>query len=150
MIYIGADHRGFELKEKIKEKLELHNYEFEDLGANEFEPEDDYTNFALDVAQNVSANIQNKGVLLCGTGAGVCIASNKVNGIRAALIDSLGITKKAREDDDINILCLPADFIDENLAWELVDIFLNTEFIANEKHLRRLNKITEYENNSSN
>lgn len=150
MIYIGSDHRGFELKKKIKEKLQAHNYQFEDVGANEFNPNDDYTDFAIRTAEKVAENQENYGVLLCGSGAGVCIASNKVKGIRAALIDNLEIVKKSREDDDINILCLPADFIDENLAWEIIEIFLNTEFIANEKHLRRIEKIKAYENNSLN
>lgn len=150
MIYIGSDHRGFELKKKIKEKLQAHNYQFEDVGANEFNPNDDYTDFAIRTAEKVAENQENYGVLLCGSGVGVCIASNKVKGIRAALIDNLEIVKKSREDDDINILCLPADFIDENLAWEIIEIFLNTEFIANEKHLRRIEKIKTYENNSLN
>ena len=160
MLYIGADHRGFELKKNIKEKLNLHKYAFEDLGANEFNADDDYTDIAVKVAEKVADLTQtnadntrtnaeksrNRGILLCGSGAGVCVAANKVKKIRAALIDNIEIAKKAREDDDINILCLPADFIEENLIWELIEIFLNTEFISNANRIRRIQKIQEYEN----
>lgn len=150
MIYIGADHRGFELKELLIEKLRAHEYAYEDFGVYEFNPDDDYTDIAIKVAEKVSEDASNKGILLCGSGIGVCITANKIKGIRAGTVDALGIAKKAREDDDINILCLPADFLDENLAWELIEVFLNTEFIANEKHLRRIKNIEAYENNSSN
>jgi ribose 5-phosphate isomerase B len=146
MIYIGADHRGFELKEKIKAKIKIHNYQFEDLGAFEFDPEDDYTDIAIKVAKKVAEIVNNMGILLCGSGAGVAIAANKVKRIRAFSADNPKILENARKDDEINILCLPADFIDENLAWELIEIFLNTEFVSSENHLRRIKKIDDYEN----
>lgn len=145
-IYIGADHRGFELKNILKENLRLHNYEVIDLGAYEFNPDDDYVDIALKVAKEVSKNKNSKGILLCGSGIGVCITANKVKGIRAGCSENLEIIKKAREDDDINILCLPADFLSKEEAFALVDVFLNTEFKSQEKYLRRLRKIYRYEN----
>lgn len=144
-IYIGADHRGFELKNHLIEKLQLHNYEVIDLGAYEFNPNDDYTDIALKVALKVAKEKNSRGILLCGSGIGVCITANKVKGIRAGCSENLEIIKKAREDDDINILCLPADFLSQEEAFALVDIFLNTEFKSEEKYLRRIKKIKKYE-----
>ena len=145
-IYLGADHRGFELKEKIKEKLKKHGYSYEDLGAYTYNPDDDYTDIAIKLGEEVSKNKQSKGILFCGSGVGVCIAVNKVEGIRAGLGGEIEIVKKAREDDDINVLCIPADFVDEEKAFALIEVFLNTPFKNQEKYIRRIKKIEEYEN----
>ena len=150
MLYLGADHRGFELKERIKEKLGRHNYFFEDLGYFEYEPSDDYTDIALKLAGKVVAVEDNRGLLVCGSGVGVNVAANKIKGARACLIDNPAIAKKAVEDDGVNILCLAADFTAENLAWEIIDIFLNTKFVDSEKHRRRIQKIKDYENHPIN
>jgi len=145
-IYLGADHRGFELKERIKEKLKKHGYVYKDLGAYEYNPDDDYTDIAIKLGEAVSNDKSSKGVLFCGSGVGVCIAANKVRGIRAALGEGIEIVKKAREDDNINVLCIPADFVDEEKAFALIEIFLNTPFKFQEKYIRRIKKIEEYEN----
>ncbi len=145
-IILGADHRGFELKEKIKEKLVSHGYNFLDLGAYEYNPLDDYPDIAFKVAEETAKNKNNRGILFCGSGIGVCIAANKVKGVRAGLGEEIEIVKKAREDDDINVLCIPADFVDENKAFALIEVFLNTPFKNQEKYIRRIQKIEEYEN----
>jgi len=145
-IYLGADHRGFELKERIKEKLKKHGYVYKDLGAYEYNPDDDYTDIAIKLGEAVSNDKSSKGVLFCGSGVGVCIAANKVRGIRAALGEEIEIVKKAREDDNINVLCIPADFVDAEKAFALIEIFLNTPFKFQEKYIRRIKKIEEYEN----
>lgn len=140
-IFIGSDHRGFELKNKILEKLRKHNYTVIDLGAFNYNPDDDYPDIAYQLALEVAKHKDSKGILFCGSGIGVCIVANKVKGIRAGLGLDPEIVKKAREDDDINILCLPADFLDENKAFYLIDIFLNTDFKKETKYIRRIKKI---------
>lgn len=144
-IFIGCDHRGFELKNKLLEKFKKHNYHVIDLGAFSYNLDDDYPDIAYKLALEVAKNENSKGILLCGSGVGVCITANKVKGIRACLGLSPEIIQKAREDDDINVLCLPADFIDENQAFYLIEIFLNTMFKKEEKHIRRLEKIKKIE-----
>lgn len=150
MLYLGTDHRGFELKEALVEKLKAHSYEFDDLGAMSFDADDDYADIALLVAKAVAGGPKHRGILLCGSGAGVCIAANKVRGIRAVLADRLDVVRLARTDDDVNVLCLPASFIGAELAWELVEVFLSTDFIPSERHLRRLKTIETHESNSIN
>lgn len=164
MIYIGADHRGFELKEFLKERLKTHNYDFEDIGAHQFDPNDDYPQIAFKVAQKVAspqqsalnqceARIQgcpvHRGILICGSGIGVCFAANKVKGIRAGLGVNPEIIKAARKDDDINVLCLPSDFIESEEAWKIVEVFLNTEFIEKERFIRRIKEVEEFEKHSN-
>lgn len=146
MIYIGSDHRGFYLKEKIKEKLEENNYKFEDLGYYEYNEEDDYTDIAIKVGEKVAENKKNRGILLCGSGIGVCIAANKIKNIKAGFGNDENIVKRSREEDDINILCLPADFINLEKAINLIKIFLETKFKKKGKYIRRIKKIEEYEN----
>ena len=145
MIFIGADHRGFYLKEKIKAELQQRGYDVNDLGAYEYNESDDYPDIATKVAEKVSHHPNSKGIILCGTGIGVCISANKVKNIRAGLAINEEIVKRAKEEDDINILCLPADYLDKERAISLVELFLKTEFKGEEKYLRRIKKIEEYE-----
>lgn len=142
MLYLGADHRGYYLKEKIKEYLANHKIDFEDVGNFLYDKNDDYPDFAKKVAQAVQKNPQdNKGILLCGTGIGMSIVANRFKNIRAGLCLSSWMVQKAREDDDINILCLAADLTDENTSWRMVHTFLNTSFASDAKYLRRIKKI---------
>lgn len=143
MIYIGADHRGYNLKEKIKTWLKDWGYEFEDLGNTKFDPEDDYPDYALAVARVIVNNIEQgaKGIIICGSGVGVDIVANKVKGIRCGLGFTEEQVKMARKNDDINCLALAADFIDEEKAKNLIKIFLETPFSGEEKHKRRIEKI---------
>lgn len=121
MIYLGSDHRGYNLKSILKDYLKELGYELEDMGAFELNPEDDYPDFALAVAKKVIENPdENKGILICGSGVGVDVAANKVKGIRSALCFDAKQAQMSRTDDNTNILSLASDFISEDLAKEIV------------------------------
>jgi len=146
VIYLGADHRGFALKEEIKKYLEQQGYEFRDLGNVEYDPDDDYPDFAFPVANQVAeADGTHYGILLCGSGVGICVAANKVKGIRAGMAVTPEQIRAARQDDDINVLCIAADFIDRDSVYEVVETFVSSEFSEEERHARRLDKIKEHE-----
>jgi len=144
MIYLGADHAGFNLKEQIKEYLQELGYEYKDLGAKELNPKDDYPDFALLVAKKV-AETNEKGILICGTGIGVCVTANKVDGVRAALCDSQRDARLSREHDNANVLCLDANETKMADAKKIVRAWLETEFTGEERHKRRLDKIKDIE-----
>ena len=144
-IYIGADHRGFELKKELKKFLIEKGYEVEDAGAFKYDKDDDYPDFAEAVAEKVSKDDSARGILLCGSGTGMDAAANKVRGVRATLAFSKEITRAARNDDDVNVISLPADFLKPEEAEEIVEIFLKTPFEAAERRVRRLQKIAEIE-----
>jgi ribose 5-phosphate isomerase B len=145
-IFLGADHRGFRLKEFLKKKLKENNYEFEDCGNLIYDPNDDYSDFAFKVGEKVKENPESLGILICSSGAGVCFAVNKIKKIRGALAMTPKMAEMIRADDNINVLCLASDFIEENLAWEIVKVFLETKFKNEEKYLRRIKKVEDYEN----
>lgn len=146
MIYTAADHRGLKLKARINEWLKGRRFEFEDLGAYEDDPWDDYTDYAIDAAQQVARNPEaNRAILICGSGIGMGIAANKVKGIRAGLGFSPDQVHSGRKDDNINILVLAADSTGEVEAMGLVEKFLGTEFVESDKYLRRIEKISRYE-----
>lgn len=144
-IFIGADHRGFELKEFLKEKLKESNFEIEDCGNFTYDPEDDYVDFAFKVSEKIAKSQEGCGILICGSGAGVCFAANKVKGIRASVVYDEKMAEMARADDDLNVLCLAADFIDKEKSWMIVKAFLETKFKNEEKYLRRIKKVSDYE-----
>ena len=142
MLYIGADHRGFNLKEEIKKFLTEKNYQFEDMGNFQLYLNDDYTDFAKLVAQKVSEKPEeHKGILICGSGVGVDITANKFHGVRSALADDIETAKQSREHDDTNVLSLPADEVDFNLAKKIISIWLETPFSNGEKYKRRIDKM---------
>ncbi|MGB9726526.1 MAG: RpiB/LacA/LacB family sugar-phosphate isomerase [Minisyncoccia bacterium] len=142
MLYLGADHRGYYLKEAIKRFLESRKIEFKDLGNLKYEKDDDYPDFAKLVAKAVQKNPnENKGILICGTGAGMCIVANRFKNIRAALALSGFMAKKAKEEDDCNILCLASDITDESTAFRIIDQWLSASFSNLERHKRRIEKI---------
>ena len=145
-IFLGADHRGFELKEKLKEWLKDHSYAVEDLGARELVPDDDYPDYAVAVARKVAEDPENnRGILLCGSGVGMDIAANKVKGIRATVTWNEQSAEHARTHDDVNVISLPADWTSPQDAAEIVRTFLETKFSGEERHARRLQKIEEIE-----
>ena len=144
MIYIGADHRGFKLKEKIGQYLDNLGYDWEDAGNRKYDQEDDYSDFGIRAAEKTAEN-EGKGIVVCGSGVGICVAANKVKGIRAGLITSKKQAEAARKDDDINMLCLSADNLSDEENLEIVKVFLETEFLGEEKHVRRVSKISDYE-----
>ncbi len=140
MIAIGCDHAGYRMKEELKEHLRQRGYEVEDMGTDS-EESCDYPVFAEKTARAVADKKAEKGVLICGTGIGMCIAANKVKGIRAALVGDEFSAKATREHNDANIICLGARVIDTKKAIELLDIFLDTDFSNGENHVRRLSMI---------
>ncbi len=147
MIYLGADHRGFELKAKIAKWLQGRGFEFQDLGAFEYDHDDDYVDYAILVAQAVGKNPdRNRGLVICGSGVGVDIAANKVNQVRCGLGFAEDQVHAARKDDNINILALAADNTDEDQALKLAEKFLETEFAQSDRYMKRIEKITRYEN----
>jgi RpiB/LacA/LacB family sugar-phosphate isomerase len=144
LIYVGADHRGFNLKNKVIEFLRSLDYEVKDLGAKVYDKDDDYNEISTELAEKVVRE-NTKGILLCGSGVGVNIAANKVMGARAALCTSEKQARLAREDSDSNILCLATDLVDEENNLEIAKTFLETIFSSEERFIRRINKIKEYE-----
>ena len=148
-IYLGSDHRGFNLKETVKAALLGDGYPVKDKGNLKHEEEDDYPDSARAVAELVSVSPDEaRGILFCGSGVGVCVVANKYAGVRAALGASGDIVLAGRNDDDINVLCIPSDFTSELQALSLVRVFLGTPFSGEDKHRRRLQKISEIENKS--
>lgn len=138
-IAIGADHGGFELKEKIVEYLKSHNIEYNDFGTYSDES-CDYPKFAKEVALEVAKGNFNRGILVCGSGIGVSIVANKVKGIRAALCWNIATAESARTHNDSNILCLGQRQIDMDLGIEIVDKWLKSEFQGG-RHKRRVDMI---------
>ena len=144
-IYLGADHRGFELKEKIKKWLSERNYIYEDLGAMTLDPNDDYTVFAERVASQVGPDPSARGVLLCGSGIGVEIVANKIDGVRAGLGKNSEHVRMGRNNDDMNVLVLASDFTTDKEARDMLYTFLETQFGGEQRHQRRLEDIKEIE-----
>ncbi|MCL5292951.1 MAG: RpiB/LacA/LacB family sugar-phosphate isomerase [Actinobacteria bacterium] len=145
MIFLGADHGGFELKDKIKQHLDKLGVPYEDLGAYSSEPVD-YPDYAFAVADRVVAQGgQARGILACTTSVGVCMAANKVRGIRAAVGYGEAAVSRARNDEDANVICLAGQDADFDEALRMIDLFLGTPFSNAERHVRRLGKISERE-----
>ncbi len=140
-VYIGADHRGFNLKEKLKVWLKKKGYEVVDVGAYEFNEEDDYPDFGEKVAKEIAGNREERGILLCGSGHGMDITANRFKEVRSILGFNLEVVKQGRLHEDANVLSLPADWVDEELAKEMVRMFLETEFFGEARHRRRIEKL---------
>lgn len=140
-VFIGSDHRGFSLKEELVKWLGEKDILIEDVGPFSYDGEDDYVDFAEKVGRNVSQEKNSLGIVICGSGTGVDIAANKLNGIRAGLGFSMEQIKMARKDDDINVLALAADFLSIEEAKKIIDVFLSTPFSGEERHKRRIDKI---------
>lgn len=150
-VYLGSDHRGFVLKEKISVWLSDWGYEFEDLGADHLDPEDDYTIFAERVASKVkslSSSQSPRGILLCGSGVGVNVVANKFDGVRSSVGKNVEQVRAGRSDDDMNVLVIAADYTKEDEAKEMVRTFLETKFDEKARHKRRLEDIKRIEENN--
>ncbi len=146
IIYLGADHGGFALKEKIKKWLIKSGYRCVDLGNAKFEPTDDYPDFAFKVGEAVSQNPNALGILICRSGAGMVIAANKVKGVRAAAAFDQKSAKHSRRHNNTNVLVLSGDWFSYPKAKKIVAVWLKTNFSGEERHQRRLLKISQYEN----
>lgn len=140
-VVIGADHAGFTLKEALKEYLSEQGHDIVDVGAHEYDGSDDYPDFSEAVGRAVVAGEAPRGILVCGSGVGACIAANKIKGVRACLCHDIYSATQGVEHDDMNVLCLGGLIIGEALARKLVDGFLSATFIGEGRFQRRLNKV---------
>jgi ribose 5-phosphate isomerase B len=142
---IAADHGGFELKEQLALRLREAGHEIVDMGAFRNEPSDDYPDYVIPLARAVAAGQVERGLAVCGSGVGACVAANKVSGVRAALVHDVFSAHQGVEDDDMNIMCLGGRVLGSCLAWEFVQAFLGARFIGGERHRRRLAKVAALE-----
>lgn len=145
LVYLGADHAGFALKESVKDHLESRGVAFDDLGAHVLDPGDDYPERAAAVAKAVVSNPRSLGILFCGNAEGIMIAANKFDGIRAGIGYSVEAAQTMRNDDNANILSLPGRLHTVDEPFAIVDAFLATPFSGEERHLRRLKEVTRIE-----
>lgn len=141
MIYLGADHRGFSLKETLKAFLLESGQMVKDCGAFEMDINDDYPDFAKAVCEALAADPEGKGILICGSGHGMDMIANKYKGVRAALCFNQKVAIQSREHEDANVLVLPSDWLKEKEAEEIVKAWLETPFGEAERNVRRLQKI---------
>ncbi len=146
MLYIGADHGGYKLKEQLKKFLDKKGVGYVDVGAKTLMPDDDYPDYAKKVAVKVSAQPhQDFGILICRSGQGVCIAANKFKNVRAALVWNVKEAEMSRTDDMTNVLCLPSDYISSSMAEKIVSKWLSTNYSKEKRHMRRVKKISALE-----
>jgi len=147
VIYFGSDHRGFRLKEVLVGYVKNQGFEVFDLGNARYDEEDDYPDFAAAVARKISVDPdRSRGVLICGSGVGVDISANKFRNVRSAVAISPDQIYAVRHEDDVNILCLASDYVSEEDAKKIVEVFLATKFGSEERYGRRINKISLLEN----
>ena len=142
-VFLAADHAGFELKNAVREHLFHQGYEVEDLGAETLAEHDDYPQYAYEVTTKVLGEDGSRGILVCGSGQGMAIAANRVRGIRAAVIWSVDGAKETRQDNDSNVLSLPARMITQEEALAITDAWLKESFSGEARHQRRLEQIEE-------
>ena len=144
-IAMGCDHRGFGLKELIIAFLQNEGYSYQDFGCHSSEPVD-YPDIAQKVGEAVASGNFDQGILICSTGIGMCMAANKIRGVRAALCHNVFAAQRARQHNDANVLCLAGEDVDTSVALEIVKTFLITDFEGG-RHARRVNKIEALEAN---
>ncbi|MAF79663.1 hypothetical protein CL629_01135 [bacterium] len=146
VIYIGADHRGFELKAELKEFIQGLGYQVFDMGAETLDENDDYPDFAAAVAGKVSDDYENaKGIVICGSGIGVDIVANKFSRVRCSLVSTSDQAFDARSDDDANVLALGANIVNSEEVKKILTTWLGTPFSDEERHRRRRDKISKLE-----
>ncbi len=145
---IAADHGGFELKEKLREYLRQTNFEVVDYGAKNFDKDDDYPDYIIQLARAIAKGSVQKGIAVCGSGVGASVAACKIEGVRAAVITDVFSAHQGVEDDDMNIICLGGRVVAEELAKDLVKAFLAASYVPNVRHKRRLDKVRELEKHS--
>jgi ribose 5-phosphate isomerase B len=139
-ISIGSDHRGFGLKEKLKEYLKNNNHSVKDCGTDS-DASVDYPDFSKKVGESVSKGESQYGIVICGSGIGVSIAANKVKGVRAVNATNKDMAEMSRKHNNANVICFGSDFIDFETAVKYWEIFSTTEFEGGERHNRRIEKI---------
>ena len=142
---IATDHGGFPLKKDVAARLRDAGHDVVDFGASSLNPDDDYPDFVIPLAQAVAAGTLERGIAICGSGVGASICANKVPGAHAALISDHFSAAQGVEDDHMNVLCLGGRTIGLEVAWELIQAFLAAEFSQAPRHLRRLGKVAQLE-----
>ena len=149
-IFLGSDHGGYEWKQKIFEYLAKNEYDAEDVGAKQLNPDDDYPQFAKQAALQVigSQDDDPRAILICRGGQGMAIAANRHRGIRASVIWNAHEAKMTRADNDSNVLCLPADHIPWEEVPGIIETWLSTPFTQAQRHIRRLQEIDDFYPNS--
>ncbi len=144
-IAIASDHAGYPLKEPIMELLQSIGHEVLDLGAHQVDPDDDYPDYARYVGQAIQHEQAERGILICGSGIGACVAANKLKGVRAGVCHDTYTAHQSVEHDDVNILCVGARIVGICLAEEVVRSFVGAAFSGEPRHARRLEKINAIE-----
>lgn len=144
-IYLGADHAGFDMKESLRVFLYDRGYELRDCGNIKFEAQDDYPDFGIAVGRSVVRDPGSRGIIFCGSGVGMCFSANKVAGIRAACTLGEGHAQSGKRDDDTNILCIASRSVSFEEAKKCVLTWLETEFLEEERFIRRVEKVSRYE-----
>src|SRR3982075_314627 len=138
---IATDHGGFGLKEEMVAQLRAAGHEVVDLGAYSLDPDDDYPDVVIPLAQAVVTGKVERGIAICGSGVGASVCANKIPGIRAALIHDNFSARQGVEDDHLNIICVGGRTVGLSVAWDLINTFLTAQFSSAERHLRRLTKV---------
>jgi len=144
-IGVAADHGGFSLKQEMSARLKAEGHTVVDFGAADLQDADDYPDFVVPLAQAVASGEVERGIAICGSGVGACIAANKIPHVRASLIHDAFSAHQGVEDDNMNLICLGGRVVGPSLAWELIQAFLNAEFSGADRHKRRLAKISALE-----
>lgn len=148
-IGVAADHGGYVLKEQLTVNLCEAGYKMVDFGSPKLVAGDDYPDFVIPLARAVAQGIVARGIAICGSGVGACVAANKVPNVRACLINDTFSARQGVEDDNLNMICLGGRVVGQELAWELVKTFLAAGFSGEERHLRRLAKVAELEDQAT-
>ncbi|HEX3623805.1 MAG TPA: RpiB/LacA/LacB family sugar-phosphate isomerase [Verrucomicrobiae bacterium] len=142
---IATDHGGFELKQKLAERLRANGHEVVDFGAHQLVTDDDYPDFVIPLGRAVAAGEVERGIAVCGSGVGACVCANKIKGVRACLIEDHFSARQGVEDDDLNLLCLGGRIQGPELVWDLIQTFLQAKFSEAPRHKRRLAKVRQLE-----
>ena len=145
IIAVACDHGGYPLKAELVQLLESLGHEVRNLGAHELDPADDYPDYARYVGQAIQHGHADRGVIICGSGVGACVAANKMKGVRAGLCHDTYSARQCVEHDNVNVLCLGARIIGVELARELIRAFISTVFSGEERHTRRVEKVNAIE-----
>jgi ribose 5-phosphate isomerase B len=148
-IVIGADHAGYDMKQLVAEYLRGQGHDIVDIGTHEPGHPDDYPDFALLVARTIQAGEVERGILVCGSGVGVCVAANKFKGIRAGICHDHYSAGQGVEHDNMNVLVLGSRVIGPNVAIDLVNGYIAAKFSGEARHVRRLNKVKSFEESES-
>jgi ribose 5-phosphate isomerase B len=146
-IFLGSDHAGFELKEKVQKFLQSKDYVVTDCGPEVFDPMDDYPDFISRVAENVATNTEARGIIIGMSGQGEAMVANRFHNVRAAVYygGPLEIVSLSREHNDSNVLSFGSKFLNEAQVMQVIELWLGTPFSGEDRHIRRIGKIEQYD-----